>query len=427
MIELTKEQLKAVSFLKGKTVSHSMKDRISTLSGVAGGGKSTTITEFVKDILRSDKFAKIGILAPTNKAVAVNRKMCFDAGLDASDVECRTVHSALGLKHKLVDGNEVYVPDEFMIRTQYSYALIDECSMIDDDLLEYIEESDWHKIIFVGDECQIAPVNYERGEVSRTFTKYEDNIVRLDKVVRQAENNPIIALSTEIRESQKNEVSWPPIAPAVDMFGDGVVVMSNRDWQQKFIETVNLEDPDFARCVAYKNATCKSLNIKVREYLFGTDVYFWKKGETVVSNGARENVYNNNQEFKIIDIEDHVDETHDVPCDILTVVKECGEEITLKVVKEDYKSTLEIRLDKIRKHAREDKSAWKDFWGLKKAFDDIRHVYAITVHKSQGSTFKHTFVFTPDILSLGPTREAKQLLYTATTRSSNSTYFANGR
>lgn len=425
MITLTEEQEECVKFLNEKFKSKSPNDRISTLAGVAGAGKSTSIVELVRMILKRAPRAKIGILAPTHKAVSVNRKMVMDAGFGDTNISCSTLHSALGLKHVIKDGTESFEQDRYGVKKYFRYTIIDECSMIDDDLLEYIVDSDWNKILFVGDECQISPVNYEVGEVSRTFET--ENLSRLDKVVRQAENSPIISLATNIRLSQQNVVGWPAIEQETDMFGGGVFVLTDSEWERKLFEMIDLDDPDTTRAVAYRNATCRDLNLKVRRHLFGDDVYQWKVGETIVANGSREQTYTNNQEVLVTEIEDFVDSTHEVPCDLVTVQSHDGETFMIKLIKEEYKQTYQYRLDTIRDRAYLDKSAWKEFWALKKAFDDFRHIYVGTVHKSQGSTFKNTFVYTPDILAMGPTLEAKQLLYTATTRSSESTFFATGR
>ena len=53
-------------------------------------------------------------------------------------------------------------------------------------------------------------------------------------------------------------------------------------------------------------------------------------------------------------------------------------------------------------------------------FAQLNYGYSITVHKSQGSTFKNVFVDISDILENNNIEETSKCLYTAITRSSNS-------
>jgi ATP-dependent exoDNAse (exonuclease V) alpha subunit len=69
------------------------------------------------------------------------------------------------------------------------------------------------------------------------------------------------------------------------------------------------------------------------------------------------------------------------------------------------------------------------YWGLKQMFAELAYGYALTVHRSQGSTFKYVFVDVPNLqkalkkknrLSAGGfVREGQQLAYVAFTRPSH--------
>ena len=62
-------------------------------------------------------------------------------------------------------------------------------------------------------------------------------------------------------------------------------------------------------------------------------------------------------------------------------------------------------------------------WAAKNFFADIDYAYAITSHKSQGSTYQTTIVDEGDILSVGATsnQSKSQSIYTAITRSAKTT------
>ena len=51
--------------------------------------------------------------------------------------------------------------------------------------------------------------------------------------------------------------------------------------------------------------------------------------------------------------------------------------------------------------------------------DVMQHAYAITVHKSQGSTYDNVLVLTPNILTCPGHSTRRRLLYVAYTRASH--------
>lgn len=62
--------------------------------------------------------------------------------------------------------------------------------------------------------------------------------------------------------------------------------------------------------------------------------------------------------------------------------------------------------------------AWATWFGLKHFFDHVKHSFAMTAHKSQGSTFNTTYVDLRELLSANSGPEQQRLLYTALTRAS---------
>jgi len=55
-------------------------------------------------------------------------------------------------------------------------------------------------------------------------------------------------------------------------------------------------------------------------------------------------------------------------------------------------------------------------WALRKAFAPLRHVYAITAHKSQGSTFDTAIVDYADLALMRSASQFNRSLYVAATR-----------
>jgi ATP-dependent exoDNAse (exonuclease V) alpha subunit len=63
-----------------------------------------------------------------------------------------------------------------------------------------------------------------------------------------------------------------------------------------------------------------------------------------------------------------------------------------------------------------DKSLWVKYYKAQQAFADVAYNYAITAHKSQGSTYKNVFVIEDDIDFNTNIVERNKIKYTSYTR-----------
>lgn len=108
-------------------------------------------------------------------------------------------------------------------------------------------------------------------------------------------------------------------------------------------------------------------------------------------------------------------------------LNELFENIVIKLRKNCYKNIEELKKDNMTKcnlQAEVDKKLnklYKDWQAnVIDKFAQLNYGYSITVHKSQGSTFKNVFIDISDILENNNIDETSKCLYTAITRSSNS-------
>ena len=412
-------------------------NRFHTLIGPAGSGKTTVVNYIVDKIPR---YKTVCIAAPTHKAVKVIRRMIQELNLGTDrtgGIDNRTIHSTLGLMMKQVEGDEVLVKEPFCEEKVFDVLIIDESSMLGDEILMYILDAMSAKIIFVGDKAQISPVGSAPGEVSKVFTDVS-NISELTEVVRQAEDNPIIKLATAFRLCQEDEYSdFPQITTDLDENGNGIMATNRHEWLERLVNMYKTDmfrkDPDYCRCIAYTSHQVDVINNYIRQKLFGVNVEEWRVGEIIVAQemggGEGEMGWKNAEEMRILQVEDYWCNKFEVDCWLIKMDSLTDNEIhTCKIVKKGYMAKYNERLQIIAGKARSDSANsrmhWKKFWALKKAFSEFKHIYAMTAHKSQGSTFDYTFVYTPDFIRFGATMEIKQLLYTATTRSRFRTEFA---
>jgi ATP-dependent exoDNAse (exonuclease V) alpha subunit len=68
---------------------------------------------------------------------------------------------------------------------------------------------------------------------------------------------------------------------------------------------------------------------------------------------------------------------------------------------------------------------WKEYYAFKRLFADMNYSYAITAHKSQGSTYENTRVDVNDICFNQNIEERNRILYTAITRAKHKLLIIN--
>ena len=176
------------------------------LIGRGGTGKSTVIGRVIRYYRDnfSTGFTLFGsdVVASTISHAAKNVLRNFLQG----ECDVVTVAKLLGMKQNVKDNGELeFKPDSFVwnnpkyhppIATAY-LMVIDECSMISRSLLKMIykyKNAD-AKIIFMGDNVQLPPIDSERepNEDSPTFIipRYSKLIER----IRQGEDSPILPIT----------------------------------------------------------------------------------------------------------------------------------------------------------------------------------------------------------------------------------------
>jgi len=124
--------------------SDNIEDRILSLTGAAGTGKSFLTAQIAKTIDKDLKELNyyyndsLCITAPTHQAVKVLKEMMLQNQMETN---CRTIHSFLGIKlmSDYETGEEKFAVDK-MVRNPLTASLliIDESSMVSKELYEFI-------------------------------------------------------------------------------------------------------------------------------------------------------------------------------------------------------------------------------------------------------------------------------------------------
>jgi len=156
-----------------------------SMGGYSGTGKSTVISVFAHRY----RNARIAFCAFTGKASNVLKQKLRDAGV-AYPAFVGTIHRLIYIGKKN-DSDEIvaWERNEFL---GYDLIVVDEASMVSEEIYNDLRAYGI-PIIAVGDHGQVGPID-------GAFNLMEKPDLRLEKVHRQAEGSPIIALATFIRE-----------------------------------------------------------------------------------------------------------------------------------------------------------------------------------------------------------------------------------
>lgn len=458
-ITYNKEQqsaiVNAVSFLKTNTDP----TQYYVIEGKAGTGKTT----IAKEILKEFEDERIYVAAVSHKAKGVIKN---SFGEDTRGKEFFSIASLLGLKG--VNDNDTQttifhvgakVP---LLDNPPALLVIDEASMITEDVLKKIIDINSSifrpfQMLFLGDIGQIQPIRDDQSEFYRTHkdllnkksdifnSKHKSKLITR---VRQGEANPILPYADYFWEnSQKENPELNPTQHIVrnnQITDKGSLLFSNSEAEvlNSVIKAVkNAVDKgltNHVKIVTYHVNEKTELNQKIHEALFGKDSDY-SKGDMLIFNAPynipeTKGVIENSAEIQIKDIDDtDVDEygIHTLYLETTgTAYSVTGREIkdcTIQVVSRQDIGKYNQKLAELASAAKRytnrasKNQAWKEFWEYKGRYADVDFGYAITAHKSQGSTYDIVVVDEKDIMGTTATsnQEKSELIYTALTRPRN--------
>ena len=236
-----------------------------TLSGYAGTGKTSLMEMIAKK--GQKQFKPVMFCATTNKAAAVLNDRVSKAGFKAS-----TLNKVFGINVE-VDSSKAYNARNLVNVLKDvdimpgTTIIIDEASMINEEnykILNDIAKEHRLKIIYVGDEAQLAPVNEDK--ISKVFRNGEGKVIRLTQVER-TDDNAILKEATAIRNGEPlSKVS------SFNSKGEGVAYISPQHQEaineviDKYVKGLK-QNPNYFRILAYTNKAVTAYNNQVRELL----------------------------------------------------------------------------------------------------------------------------------------------------------------
>lgn len=403
---------------KGETVLHLKTARRAVLQGNAGTGKTTLADQIIRELP-----GKTVCLAPTNKAVSVIQDKVISTN------NFMTVHKALQMRMSYQGKKKMFVPMEGKkkIFAGIRNIVIDESSMIGEELLGYIEEyaeRQYCRILYIGDEKQLNPVKEKHSPVFHQGFP----TITLEQIIRQGEGNPIIDLSLDLdqvwkRQNRRNDI--------------GGYIYSNE--QQKVVDTLaEVNGTDALKYLAWQNTAVNDMNNLVRGRIYGRPNRV-ELGETLIFDSPYMNdndslAYYTNEEMKVeyLSIEN---EEFSFPMTSSFITEESVEQVAqLKVYKvnpgerglrngvivihEDSEREYKKLMWAMSTNCKNKKLEYRDKDKALAKFADVKYNHAITVHKSQGSTYEKTILDVGDMSFNSNIPEKKRLFYTGITRAS---------
>lgn len=377
------------------------------ISGGPGHGKTFLMQHLVKRVMADyatacrvlgvpELYDTLSFTATTHAAAEVLEQSI------GSDVN--TIHSFLGLKVKENYSNgktTLEKTKQWKVRDRY-IVFIDEYSMIDTPLFELIKQSFTNsKFVFVGDHCQMAPVNEKTSPVYAAVAP--ENFVFLDEPVRNAGSPALSELCNQLRETVETGV-FKPIKEV-----PGVIdYLSDEDMMEGLDFFFKDEDPS-ARILCYTNSRVETFNAYIREIRkLPADMV---PGDVMISANTfqlGDKVINVEREFTVKAVEPTVynagygamfADGEPVQYRLAQLTNAFGLDMTLPVPANKERWLLAIKESARLKN-------WHDYFELKGLCIDLRAKHACTVYKSQGSTYDMVFI---DIGNIGTSYDADQV------------------
>ena len=434
--------------------------QVFLLKGYAGSGK-TTVLKGLADYLKN-KESKFALMAPTGRAARVIYERTGHIAY--------TIHKSIYSFDKMVeikDGNSFYYC--FQINHDADVIgrifIVDEASMISDaeseieffrfgsnklltDLISYTRINDrpaQTKIIFVGDPCQLPPVQdnsskaFDAEYLKKTFD-LSCVETEMKEVKRHDRDSGILNVAAKLRKSITANVF-----NNFNLHANGSDILNPA--YENFIETwKSASSPKIV--IAYKNKTCNDINIMIREEKYGSADLPVQKNDIVIlgGNNYQKGVFNG--EFAVVNEVGNLSETRTVNLrgqkpvtlrwkDIVLIFHdaEAGERIVRGKILENFLvGDNNLKPEERQALYVDFKDRYKESKSTKPFNEAIRedeyfncllikYGYAVTCHKAQGGEWDSVLTIWDHGTECGKTNaNFYRWAYTAITRASKTLY-----
>jgi hypothetical protein len=359
--------------------------------------------------------------------------------------------------------------------SEFNIIICDEGSMVDDDLLHYIQKTGL-PVIFLADAWQLPPVegSKEKGDGAKvhladdgsvSFTKVaptDPSRINLSPIFYQGfsgfhltqvmrHGGDVLTYVQRIRQQVFAKVKLPP------KLGDlaSIKVVSSASVLQQLEGKSVLKELETGerKLIAWTNASVDKFNQHVRLKIFGEQASterflkgdllictkpYMVESETTEGKAALSTLLTTDSMLEVVNVQKARQtpefKHRNLYCDILHCKDEMGGQHKLYSVSVELgqDKLMKALLDKVMEQIKTmprgaDKNEALDFfktWPL--LFLQCKHAFALTSHRSQGSTFKKVWVLRDDIMKNRNRTEAFQSYNVACSRASDNLEIVGG-
>lgn len=464
--ELKPQQQKAFSALC--SFIESKKDKIFILKGYAGTGKTTLMSGLIKR-LSEDKIP-FALLASTGRAAKILS--------DKSKKTANTIHSHIYIFKELSEDLEkmselqhnMAVDDKGQITLLFDLSpissetekiyIIDEASMVSDeidknssfakfgsgdllgDILTYDTKG---KYIFIGDPCQLPPINQVDSPAlspSKIKSKYNLECLEFEMtdIIRQANTNGIVEASFKLRNLFRTNPDVKFANLPVKGHSNIFIANSHAGMLNQYIEKIKNEGFTNSTLICQTNKHCSDLNKIIRSTLHNKNERICEGDLLMVTqNNYLSNLVNGDQ-IIILSIGNN-----EYRCGLSFLQVEV-QEITSKnkfnlLLIEDIlystwtnlntKQHKDLMIDYFKrmknKGINQKDRAFKDNMLKDPYLNALKAVYgyALTCHKAQGGEWNDVFLYLDNKIHGIKKPGVYQWLYTAVTRAKENLHLVN--
>lgn len=441
-----------LNFIKTADAS---KGEYFTLTGKAGTGKTTLIQEVIREIAKDNPYQRFVVSALAHKAVQV---IYGKTKKSSKFVSASTVASLLGMKLDQETGEFKQVKDGKVKIKPGSILFVDEASMLNEQNIECLMDAailNDSKVIFLGDPGQLPPirtgdlVKYGTDSLSPVFkTQKDEYSAGLTERVRQGEGSPILDYADTFWNYSTTEGQTDRRVNDEDMSrvenAQGSIEFINEQQVDKIVplfkQAVETNNPSLIKVVAYHNKTVKQWNQIIRRNVYGdeyspnplpgdilmmTDTY-----NDPASDDAKPLLFNS-EDISVIST-GPIRTVYRVQLMDATIKDPRGKIITVPLIiptkqnMDEFNNNKRLLWNEAQKYKNTDRGKYKRaldmYWSYGTEWAHVEYGYAITSHKSQGSTYDVSIVDSADINSNGFMSDISKArsIYTAITRARNS-------
>ncbi len=385
-------------------------EQVFVLEGYSGTGKTTlvkTLLDKLPSLMKAARLINPNLKRYDVELTATTNKAAENFGM-ITGMSVATIHSYLGLRVStdFKTNTTKLVPSKQNSFKEGHLLFIDEASYIDKDLLGWIFKLTRNcKIVFMGDPAQLTPV---KSSATPVFDATHFMKAKLSQVVRQAEGNPIVDLSTKFRETVTSGEFFK-FTPD----GHHIQYM-DRDSFNKAVEAEFCR-PDWrysnSKFLAWTNKRVIDYNHHIRDRALGDPNF--QVGDYAICNKF---VSSNNKTLKT---------------DQLVCITGIGPDMERHGVLGNM-MTLDYQIDlffpkslEAKKSLIKQARAMEWFNVVEEAENrwiDLRAAYACTINKAQGSTFDRVFIDLDDISRCNSGDQIARMMYVGVSRAREQVY-----